>query len=104
MIPAHHRGAIATDPLCHQPIRGFTDNSEKRTVHGFIRRVTVHGPGVTSVQRGTESRAIAGGPDFAGEWLEHEADAEPKGDHRAGADTRDARLSGTVRWTKSSTD
>ena len=52
---------------------------------------------MTSVQRGPESRAIAGGVDFAVEWLEDEADAEPKGDHRAGADIRDARLSGDAR-------
>ena len=43
---------------------------------------------MTSIQRGTESQAIAGGPDLALEWLEDEADAGPKGDHRAGADTR----------------
>jgi hypothetical protein len=42
-------------------------------------RVTVHGSRVTSVQRETESQAIAGGLDFAVEWLEDEADAEPKG-------------------------
>jgi hypothetical protein len=42
--------------------------------------VPVHGPRVTSVQRGTESQAIAGGLDFAVEWLEDEADAEPKGE------------------------
>jgi hypothetical protein len=35
---------------------------------------------------------------------EDEADAEPKGDHRAGADTPDARLSGMARGTNSSTD
>ena len=44
------------------------------------------------------------GLDFAVEWLEDEANAEPKGDRRAGADTRGARLSGIVRWTNSSTD
>ena len=42
--------------------------------------------------------------DFAVARPEHEADAEPKGNHRAGADTRDARLSGMVRGTNSSTD
>ena len=42
---------------------------------------------MTSVQRETRVQAIAGGLDFAVEWLEDEADAEPKGDHRAEADT-----------------
>jgi hypothetical protein len=74
------------------------------TTNTVNRGAPVHGPKVTSVERGTKPHAIVGRLVFAVEWLEDEADAETKGDHRAGADTPGARLSGMVRWTNSSTD
>jgi hypothetical protein len=65
--------------------------------------VSVHGPRVTSVQGGTESQAIAGRLAFAVEWLEDEADAEPKETTGQGltSETLDSLV--MVRWTNSST-
>jgi hypothetical protein len=88
--------------------------------HGLaIRLVQVHGvrggtsaawrAGPQSAERSSSADGEEPGPggrrglDFGVAWPEDEADAEPKGDHRAGADTPDARLSGMVRGTNSST-
>jgi hypothetical protein len=56
--------------------------------------VSVPGPRVTCAQRGAEVRAEAGGRALPQNALKTRP---PKGDHRAGADSRGTRLSGVVR-------
>jgi hypothetical protein len=74
------------------------------------RRAPSSSPGIRSRAEGDMRTSRDRGPSYCGglglavEWPEDQADAEPKGDHLAGADTRAARLSGLVRWTNSSID
>jgi hypothetical protein len=53
----------------HIVFHGMAHAGAHAATNALTTSVTVHGPRVTSVQRGTESQAIAGGLDFAVEFF-----------------------------------